>query len=122
KGKVERFIKSVKYGPVGVELGILPRRLRRKLSTGEVLLVTLEQLWLILAYWIVEIYHQDEHGALGVPPQEAWDTLTARSRIDPPPSPEDLALIVGKYETGTLNRNGIRHDGLEYNSPEFGTL
>jgi len=122
KGKVERFIKSVKYGPVGAELGILPRRLRRKVSTGEVLLVTLEQLWLILAYWIVEVYHQEEHGALGMPPQEAWDTLTARTRIDPPPSPEDLALIVGKYETGTLNRNGIRHDGLEYNSPEFGAL
>lgn len=122
KGSVERFIRSFKDGEAGAALQILPRRLRRALKPGKgPLVVTLSELERIIDYWIVEIYHQQPHFTHGLPPQVAWEEWTEEMPVDPPPGPDDLALIFGQYVPGrTVNKNGLRLYGLEYNSDAIG--
>jgi hypothetical protein len=124
KGSVERFIRSFKEGEAGAALQILPRRLRRALRPGNgPLVVTLSELERIIDYWIVEIYHQDIHFTHGLAPHVAWEEWTAEMPVDPPPALDDLKLIFGQYVPGrTVNKNGIRLFGLEYNSDALGLL
>lgn len=121
KGKVERFIKTLKYGKVGRILGIVPaiRQLRTDAGT---LVLTLDELRLILTYWIVEIYHQKRHETLGKSPAQAWDELAAKMPVVPPPSPQDMQLCIGRWDTRNIDDQGIRINGLKYNSPGLGTL
>lgn len=121
KGKVERFIKTLKHGKVGRILGIVGTV--RELRGGDgPLVLTLEELRLILTYWIVEIYHQRRHETLGMSPQQAWDELAGRMAIVPPPSPQEMQLCIGRWDTRTIDDQGIRINGLKYNSPGLGTL
>lgn len=124
KGRVERFIRTFKEGSAGAALRILPRRLRRPLKKGSgPLLVTLLELLLIIDYWIVEEYHEEVHHSHGMTPREAWEKWTQEMPVDPPPSREEIQMIMGKYvPTRTLNKNGLRMLGLEYNSDAAGTL
>lgn len=124
KGRVERFIRTFKEGSAGAALRILPRRLRRSLKPGSgPLLVTLRELLLIIDYWIVEEYHEAVHHSHGMTPREAWEKWTHEMPVDPPPSKEDVQMIMGKYvPSRTLNKNGLRMLGLEYNSDAVGAL
>lgn len=124
KGRVERFIRTFKEGSAGDALRILPRRLRDKLRPdGGPLLVTLRELLLIIDYWIVEVYHEDIHHTHGMPPREAWEKWTRQMPVDPPPSREEIRLMMGKYvPSRTLNKNGLRLHGLEFNSTGIGAL
>lgn len=124
KGRVERFIRTFKEGSAGGALRILPRRLRRSLSPGSgPLLVTLRELLLIIDYWIVEEYHEAVHHSHGMTPREAWEKWTAEMPVDTPPSKEEIRLMMGKYvPSRTLNKNGLRMHGLEYNSDAIGAL
>jgi transposase InsO family protein len=124
KGSVERFIRSFKEGDAGAALQILPRRLRRALKPVKgPLVLTLSELERIIDYWIVEIYHESPHFTHGLPPRQAWEEWTAEMPVDPPPGPDDLAFIFGRYVPGrTINKNGIRLFGLEFNSDALGVL
>ncbi|MGO4172486.1 hypothetical protein [Bosea sp. TAF32] len=120
KGKVERFIRTLKHGKVGRVLGLVPAL--KTLPDDRTMVLTLDELRLILTYWIVEIYHQKRHEALGKSPAQAWEDLAAKMPVIPPPSPKDMQLCVGHWDTRTIDDQGIRINGLKYNSPGLGAL
>ena len=124
KGRVERFIRTFKEGAAGDALRILPRRLRGKLRPDAgPLLVTLRELLLIVDYWIVEIYHEEVHHAHGMSPRAAWEKWTSEMPVDPPPSREEIRMMMGRYvPSRVMNKNGLRLYGLEYNSDALGAL
>lgn len=120
KGKVERFIKTLKTGKVGRILGLVPAL--KNVQDDKTMLFTLDELRLILTYWITEIYHQKRHETLGKSPAEAWDQLAAKMPVIPPPSDQDMNLCVGHWQQRTLDDQGIRVNGLKYNSRLLGRL
>lgn len=123
KGKVERFIGTVKRSKVGRILGLLPhQRAKGKSEAGAEHLVTLDELRLLLTYWIVEVYHQRRHGGIGKTPEQAWIDLNRNSYVRRPPSRALLADVVGCHEVRIIDDQGIRLHGLKYNSPELGAL
>lgn len=77
---------------------------------------------LIVRKWIVDLYHQRKHRALGVPPAIFW-----RSNINPedirlPNNLPQLDAILGRSEARKLTHKGIELDGLLYNSAELARL
>ncbi|TPK93184.1 MULTISPECIES: Mu transposase C-terminal domain-containing protein [unclassified Mesorhizobium] len=123
KGHVERFIGTLKHGQLGDILGLLPRkRAESSGMRGAKLLLTLNELRLLLTYWVVDVYHQTVHTSLGKTPHEAWAKSTQDMPVRPPRRRDDLVLLVGKYETRTIDEQGIRIFGLKYNSPRMTLL
>lgn len=128
KPYIERYFGTLKRSSLADALGMLPKKLLDALARsgkrrkGPVL-ITLRELELLLTYWVVDVYHQAYHRSLGTTPQEAWDKLSREKKTLLPPPREHLALLTGKYEPSrTVNANGVRILGLEYNSAALGTL
>lgn len=63
---------------------------------------------------ICDIYHNTRHRELGDTPLNVWLRGTQEHPIDPPPSDEELAILLGNTATPTVQRNGITLDRIVY--------
>jgi putative transposase len=84
--------------------------------------VRLSALLHLVNRWIVDVYHQKPHSALGCSPAQAW-----KSRIRPHDMPlmDDplrFDAIVGGSESRRLTHKGIEFAGLIYNSTDMRDL
>lgn len=129
KGHIERFFGTLKRGAFGKSIGLLPKALVDGLSKSgksgrkDPIVMTLHELRLLLTFWIVEVYHQTPHSGIGMTPHEAWELKTAEKFVPPPRPRQEIDLLIGQYEPSrTINANGIRLFGLEYNSDALGAL
>ncbi|MBU3695430.1 Mu transposase C-terminal domain-containing protein [Dechloromonas sp.] len=76
----------------------------------------------IVHMWVVDVYHQQPHRTLGVPPAVAWQSGISNEDILLPDNPAELDAIMGRSETRRLTHKGIELGGLTYNSPALTSL
>jgi len=73
----------------------------------------------IVNTWIVDVYHQQVHRTLGVPPAAMWSKSISPDEVLVPEDPARLDAILGKSEVRRLTHKGIELYGLLYNSHEL---
>ena len=124
KGKVERFIGTANRGVAHGTPGTTFANIFEKddYDPSKHAIVRQSTLLEIVHKWIVDVYHQKPHRALGVPPALMWTRSIATEDIRLPTDPERLDAILGRSETRMLTHKGIELNGLLYNSPELTAL
>lgn len=124
KGKVERFLKtlndSVSHGSPGTTFSNVLEK--GDYDPSKHAIIRLSKIQEIVRKWIVDVYHQRPHRAIGVPPDLDWKSSIADEDILLPDDPAVLDAILGRAETRTLTHKGIELDRLFYNSPEMSNL
>lgn len=124
KGKVERFIgtanRAVAHGTPGTTFANIFEK--SDYDPSKHAIVRQAALLEIIHKWIVDVYHQKPHRALGVPPTLMWTKSIATEDIRFPTDPERLDAILGRSDTRMLTHKGIELNGLLYNSPELTAL
>jgi putative transposase len=124
KGKIERFQGTLNRGvtastPGKTFDGILERDdYDPKLHA----VVTMSALRHVVIRWIVDVYHQKPHSALGCSPAQMWAQSVRVEDIPLMDDPLRFDAIVGGAEHRVLSHKGIEYAGLQYNSPEMTDL
>lgn len=84
---------------------------------------TLEALREAVHAWILDYYHNAEHTALaGMSPLQAWQKGIETCFLRPPPSEEQLVILLGKTKICQLQHYGINLFGLIYRAKELAGL
>lgn len=76
----------------------------------------------ILVRWIVDVYHQQTHSALGCSPAAHWAANTCIEDIRLPDDVSLLDAMLGSCDSRTLTHQGIQYDCLFYNSIELANI
>jgi putative transposase len=84
--------------------------------------IPLETLEEMIAKWIVDIYHEEIHSTLGVPPRVEWENSISESEIRLVPDASELDAIWGVIAKRRLSHQGIEINSLRYNSIELRSL
>jgi putative transposase len=124
KGKIERWLRTLNQELIHLQPGTTfsnPLKRLRYDSTGEALLTLTDLKW-IVAKWVVDIYNQQRHSAIGDVPARRWQEGMAQYGPKPPPPEELIAPLVGLVVTRKLRREGVRYNKLRWNSNAFQSL
>lgn len=124
KGKVERFQGTLNRGvavatPGKTFEGIVERD---DYDPKKHAVVAMSTLMHITVRWIVDVYHQKTHSALGCSPAQMWANMVKPHDIALVDDPLRFDAIVGGSANRILSHKGIEYAGLVYNSPEMGEL
>lgn len=124
KGKVERFQGTLTNA---VTCNLQGKTFSSVLLKGDYdpakhAVITLQTLRRIVHIWIVDVYHQEVHSALGKSPAEAWKEAIGQVDRYLPPSSVAAEAAFSTSTTRRLTHKGIEHDLLLYNSAELGAL
>lgn len=116
KGVIERFFRTLNQHLVHSllgstrsnpqELGDYPAEERARL--------TLEDLKEALHLYFCDVYHNHWHRELGASPLQVWLRGCEDHPIEPPPSDEELCILLGNTEMRTVQREGIELFGIRY--------
>ncbi len=82
--------------------------------------IPLETLEEMIAKWIVDIYHEEFHATLGVPPRVDWEESISDDAIPLVPDTSELDAIMGVIAERKLSHRGIEINSLRYNCKELG--
>ena len=124
KGKVERFQGTLNRGvsvctPGKTFGGIIDKADYDPVKHAVVPLSTLRR---VVVRWIVDVYHQKTHSALGCSPARMWEANINEHEVAMLTNPTRFDAIVGGATRRVLSHKGIEFAGLRYNSPEMGDL
>jgi putative transposase len=124
KGKVERFQGTLNRGvavttPGKTFEGIVDRD---DYDPKKHAVIRLSALLHLTTRWIVDVYHQKAHAALGCSPAQSWKSNIRPHDIPLMADPLRFDAIVGGSESRRLTHKGIEYAGLVYNSPEMRDL
>ena len=124
KGKIERLQGTLNRGisattPGKTFAGIVDKD---EYDPTKHAIVTVAQLEFIVHKWIVDVYHQKPHRALGCSPAQAWRLSHKTTEIPMMPNPLRFDAIVAGSDTRMLTHKGIEFSSLLYNSDELGEL
>ncbi len=73
-----------------------------------------------LIRWVVDIYHRTPHrGLSGRTPAEAWDELTEKYGVTPPPDLRTRRLVFGTELKRKVGKHGIRVLNINYHHPSI---
>jgi putative transposase len=124
KGKIERFLGTLNRGISRGTPGTTFENVfdREDYDPSKHAVVRYSVLKEIAYTWIVDVYHQQPHRALDMPPAVMWANSIAPEEILVPDDPMRLDAILGKSEVRRLTHKGIELDGLFYNSLSVATL
>jgi len=121
KGKIERWFRTLEEQIVHTIPGtVMSKWENRKFYNSEKFAVlTIDELNWIVAKWVIDIYHQDQHGKIGRSPAQAWkeglQEITPHRVI-----PDNLLVpLTGLIVPRALREGGIRFKGLRWDSEEF---
>lgn len=121
KGKVERFLgtlnRAVAHGTPGTTFSNIFDK--EEYDPSKHAIVRYSVLKEIVNTWIVDVYHQQVHRTLGVPPAAMWSKSISPDEVLVPEDPARLDAILGKREVRRLTHKGIELYGLLYNSHEL---
>lgn len=124
KGKIERFLgtlnRAVAHGSPGSTFSNIFAK--EDYNPEKFAIVRYETLKKIASIWVVDVYHQQIHRSLGVPPEVMWSKSVQPEDILVPSDPFQLGFILGRSEERVLSHKGIELYGLQYNSPELTRL
>lgn len=124
KGKVERFQgtlnRAVAHGNPGTTFHNIFEKDEYDPSKHAVIRYsTLKE---IVFKWIADVYHQQPHRSLQMPPAVMWNTSISSEEIRVPSDTAWLDAILGRSEVRRLTHKGIELDSLFYNSHELTKL
>lgn len=124
KGKVERFFGTLNTGYIHKLPGTSFSNIFDKddYDPKKHALTTYKKLHEGIYKWIVDVYHQREHGTIGTTPANMWKESVSQEDIRLISSPEELDITFGTPKNKTLSHKGIVHDLLHYNSIELNDL
>lgn len=124
KGKVERFNgtfnRAVAHGTPGTTFGNIFEK--DEYDPVKHAIVRFSVLLEVVNTWVVDVYHQQVHRALGAPPAVVWERSISPEDITVPDDPALLDAILGQSEKRQLTHKGIELYGLLYNSRELTSL
>lgn len=124
KGKVERFQGTMNRGvtvetPGKTFTGILERD---DYDPKKHAVVTMSALRHLIHRWIVDVYHQKPHSALGCSPAQMWANNIRIEDIPLMSDPLRFDAILGGTDTRMLTHKGIEFAGLLYNSSDLADI
>lgn len=124
KGAVERFFRTISQDLVHRLPGTTFSNIwkRGDYPSEQLACIGFRTLNGLLYKWIVEIYHQQVHRGIGMPPAVKWEKGERERIIEYPAHPEQLRIITGHTAERTLFHYGLEINGLKYNSPELQAL
>lgn len=124
KGKVERFLgtlnRAIAHGIPGSTFSNIFDK--EDYNPEKFAVVRYETLKEIANTWVTDVYHQQVHRSLGVPPAVMWAKSIKPEDILVPDDPSLLGFILGRSEERVLSHMGIELYGLHYNSGELTEL
>jgi len=83
---------------------------------------TINDLRWLLHKFIIDVYHNSVHRELGAPPLRIWQEGCRTFGVRPPPSEEQLTILLAKTRPCRLQHYGIDLFGQIYRSPELSVL
>lgn len=124
KGKIERFFGTVNTGLLADMQG---KTFSSVLFKGDYnpesqAVISLDTLRRLVHLWIVDVYHQEVHSALGMSPANAWSESISQVDRYLPPSSLAVETAFSASCRRVLTHKGIEFDSLFYNSPDLGAL
>jgi putative transposase len=124
KGKIERWFGTLEEQVIHIIAGTTLSNvlLRKEYDSEGLAVMTLAQLRWVVAKWIVDVYHQENHSATGEAPAERWRRGLSLCGQKLPPARELLSPLTGIADRRVLTREGIRYNGLRWNSNAFSKL
>lgn len=124
KGSIERFFRTIAKDLIHRLPGATFSNIweRGDYESEDLACIGFKTLLALLYKWIVEVYHQEVHRGIGVPPALMWEKGERERLIEYPANPEQLWIITAHTAERTLFRYGIEINGLKYNSSELQSL
>lgn len=124
KGKVERLQGTMNRGITATAPGKTFSGIVEKddYDPKKHALMTLSALEYVVYKWIVDVYHQKTHRALGCSPAQMWNLSAKTTTIPMLADPLRFDAIVAGSERRVLSHKGIEFNSLVYNSPEMGEI
>lgn len=124
KGGVERFVGTINRGIAHKLPGTTFSSVadRGDYLSEKRACVTLQLLLEKVHKWIVEVYHERKHAAIGQPPRLSWCGEFKNRCIPVPSSLQELEEVLAVPDERTLTHKGIQYDHLFYNSMECRAL
>lgn len=124
KGVVERFFQSQNNALAHNLPGTTKSNIfaRGEYEAEKAACLTMEEFESLFMKWLVDIYLNEVHSALGTTPRKAWEAL---AEVNPPrtlDSDIDLDVAIALIEERRINNGRIRFAGLDYSSPELSLL
>lgn len=124
KGKVERFLgtlnRAIAHGTSGTTFSNILEK--SEYDSAKHAIVSYSVLMEVAHLWVVDVYHQKRHRAIGISPAKAWATSISQEQIPIPGDPALLDAILGSSVKRRLTHSGIDLHGLRYNSVELTDL
>lgn len=124
KGKIERFMgtlnRAIAHGSPGTTFQNIFDK--EEYDPSKHAVVRYSVLKEIVYTWVVDVYHQQVHRTIGMPPALMWARNIAPETILVPDDPARLDALLGRSETRRLTHKGIELYGLLYNSHELTDL
>lgn len=85
--------------------------------------LTDDMLAMMLVRYVVDVYHNRPHeGLLGETPNDAWERLSRRYPMCPPPLPKDRRAIFGLNVRRKVRGNGVLVCGIQYRCDQLDGL
>lgn len=123
KGKIERFFGTIEEFLHSIPGTTFSKFYQREFYQSEKFAVlTIQQLNWIVAKWIVDAYHQDDHSKIPYPPAEMWSRSVSTQRVVRRAPEEEFEPLMGVVVDRCLRRGGIKYLGLRYDSQGFARL
>jgi putative transposase len=85
-------------------------------------IIDFETLLEITHKWIIDVYHQKEHGGINNIPALAWKAGVEEFPPALPPNRDELEVLLGMIGERTISSSGIELHGLFYNSDELASV
>lgn len=85
-------------------------------------IITFSTLLHIFHKWLLDSYAEKNHKGIGGVPKKLWQEFTKVCIPAVPAFKKDWEIILGKVSTGSIQRYGIRHLHLNYQSPELSRI
>lgn len=124
KGKIERFQgtlnRAVAHGNPGTTFSNIFEK--EEYDPSKHAVIRYSTLKEIVFKWIADVYHQQPHRSLQMPPAVMWNTSISNEEIRVPTDTAWLDAILGRSEVRRLTHKGIELDSLFYNSHELTKL
>ncbi|PKO92570.1 MAG: integrase [Betaproteobacteria bacterium HGW-Betaproteobacteria-1] len=122
KGKIERFMRTlnegVSYGTPGTTFSNIFEK--DDYDPAKHAVMRISTLREVIYKWVADYYHQKPHGGLDhVTPAAFWASSASATATPLPEDPAMLDVILGKPDEATLAHDGIRCNGLQYNSRDM---
>jgi putative transposase len=85
--------------------------------------LTIQQLNWIIAKWVIDVYHQNDHSKIPYPPAEMWSRSVKYGRVAIREAPKkDFEALMGVVVNRCLRRGGVKYLGLRWDSKAFANL